>query len=662
MISQKSEIISQPIILIVEDDMMEQKIMSANISRYGYACETASSGKEGIEKARLRNPDVILIDLFLPDINGVDACKELRAAKETRHIPIISITGADDRKFRLDCLDAGANDFISKPVDFSELLIKLRNLVQLRQFEDIKVKHDILAQTVRAIETAKREWEQSMDCIRDAVLLADSDGLVLRCNKVLSTLTGKPYQGLLNRRWQDVLAEGGFSGIPGPVECLEFHHSTGRYFECAVYDVPSSDRSMAAVSIITLHDITDRKKAEDELKDGRLSLQRALDEISALIQEVAVKKNFSVRFENPSLKKCHEFMKCGKDACISFSDGDGNRRCWQKAGTFCKGAVQGQFAKKYETCTKCPFFQDAAHDPYSYLGEQFNNMMHILETQHMDLENAYNELKMVQSQVLQQEKMASIGQLAAGVAHEINNPMGFIISNLNTLKKYVEKITEYAAVQAAAVGKCSEACENPAIITEIAKKKKALKIDYITGDLDNLIRESLEGADRVKKIVQDLKNFSRVDESEFKTADINAGIESTINIVWNELKYKATLVREYGDIPLTICNPGQLNQVFMNLLMNAAQAIEKTGEIRVKTWQENDHISISIADTGSGIPEDKLKRIFEPFYTTKEIGKGTGLGLSIAYDIIKKHRGEITVDSVAGKGTTFTLSIPVVTK
>ncbi len=660
MMLQETEKLSQPKVLIIEDDMMQQKIMSANIASYGYACETASNGSEGIEKARLYDPDVIILDLFLPDTTGVSVCKKLRAGKDTRHIPIISITSSDDKRVRLDSLNAGANDFICKPVDFTELLIKIRNLVQMKGFEDMKVKHDILAKTIDAIETAKREWEQSMDCIRDAVLLADSNGLILRCNKVLSTLTGKTYGELLNCKWQNVIEGGGFTSLSGPAECVEFYHTTGRYFECSVYDVPSKDRFMSAASIITLHDITDRKKAEDELKEGRIGLQKALDEISALIQEVAVKKNFSVRFKNPNLKKCHEFMKCDKEGCICYADGGNDRRCWQKAGTFCKGEVQGQFAKKYETCTKCPFFEDAAQDPYSYLGEQFNNMMHILETQHTDLENAYNELKMVQSQVLQQEKMASIGQLAAGVAHEINNPMGFIISNLNTLKRYSERVSEYLTAQTATVERCSEKCGNADVLTEIAEKKKALKIDYITGDLNNLIKESLEGADRVKKIVQDLKNFSRVDESEFKTADINSGLESTINIVWNELKYKATLVKEYGDIPLTVCNPGQLNQVFMNLLVNAAHAIEKQGEIRVRTWFERGLINITISDSGTGISQENQRRIFEPFFTTKEVGKGTGLGLSIAYDIIKKHNGIIKVDSEVGKGTTFTISIPAV--
>jgi PAS domain S-box-containing protein len=660
MLLQKTEKLSQPKILIIEDDMMEQKIMSANISRYGYACETASSGKEGIEKAQLHDPDVIILDVFLPDISGVMACKQLRAKKETRHIPIISITSSDDKRLRLDSLNAGANDFINKPVDFPELLIKIKNLVQMKSYEDIKIKHDILANTVKAIETVKREWEQSMDCIRDAVILADSNGFILRCNKVLTTLTGETYQGLLNRKWRDVLTEGGFTCITGTVECIEFEHATGKYFECSAYDIANGDESFVATSIVTLHDITDRKKAEEELRNSRMQLQKALDKISSLIQEVAVKKNFSVRFENTNLKKCREFMKCDKDGCICFADIGNDRRCWQKAGTFCRGDVQGQFAKKYETCTKCPFFKDAARDPYSYLGEQFNNMMHILETQHTDLKNAYNELKMVQSQVLQQEKMASIGQLAAGVAHEINNPIGFIISNLNTLKRYIEKISEYMAGQSAAVQRCSEKCGNTDIRRELDGNRKALKIDYITGDLNNLINESLEGADRVKKIVQDLKNFSRVDESEFKTADINSGLESTINIVWNELKYKATLVKEYGNIPLTVCNPGQLNQVFMNLLVNAAHAIEKQGEIRVRTWLEGRLIKIAISDTGSGISEDNQRRIFEPFFTTKEIGKGTGLGLSIAYDIIKNHNGLIKVDSEVGKGTTFTISIPAV--
>lgn len=283
-----------------------------------------------------------------------------------------------------------------------------------------------------------------------------------------------------------------------------------------------------------------------------------------------------------------------------------------------------------------------------------------LEQKNIELEKAYAELKAAQSQILQQEKLASVGQLAAGIAHEINNPMGFIISNINTLRKYVARIWEFVNAQKAVIEDQALSSGNDACLKAIEEKRSSLKIDYIREDVESLITESLDGADRVKKIVQDLKSFSRLDEAEYKPADINAGIESTINIVWNELKYKANLIRDYGEIPQTRCNPGQLNQVFMNILLNAAHAIEAHGDIRVSTRHENGRINIIISDTGSGMSQEVQKRIFEPFFTTKDVGKGTGLGLSIAYDIIKKHNGDIEVESTIGKGSSFTIRIPAV--
>ncbi len=276
------------------------------------------------------------------------------------------------------------------------------------------------------------------------------------------------------------------------------------------------------------------------------------------------------------------------------------------------------------------------------------------------LEGAYSELKSAQSRMLQQDKMASIGQLAAGVAHEINNPMGFIISNLNSLKKYTDKVISFTNFQSEAIEKLLLNADVHQIADDLKEQKKTLKLDYILSDLDNLIQESLEGAERVRKIVQELKSFSRIDASDFKAEDINEGLESTIKMVWNELKYNAIVTKEYGEIPYTICNLGQLNQVFMNILVNAAQAMETQGEISIRTSSDNGNIYVTISDTGTGIAADKLNRIFEPFYTSKDVGKGTGLGLSIAYDIIKKHNGEIQVESEVGKGTTFTLVLPII--
>jgi len=279
-----------------------------------------------------------------------------------------------------------------------------------------------------------------------------------------------------------------------------------------------------------------------------------------------------------------------------------------------------------------------------------------LETMNMELITAYSELKSTQSKMLQSEKMASIGQLAAGVAHEINNPVGFVTSNLGTLRKYIDKIMEYHSF---VTGSLSEFGAT-GVLEKIEAERKRYKIDYIMEDMGELIEESLEGTARVKKIVRDLKSFSRVDEDEYKAADINECVESTLNIVWNELKYKVEVHKELGDIPMIRCYPQQINQVFMNLLVNAGQAIENHGEITIKTWCDDTMVRIRIADTGCGIPGDKISRIFEPFFTTKEVGKGTGLGLSIVYDIIKKHHGDIDVRSEEGKGTTFEVSIPAV--
>jgi PAS domain S-box-containing protein len=292
--------------------------------------------------------------------------------------------------------------------------------------------------------------------------------------------------------------------------------------------------------------------------------------------------------------------------------------------------------------------------------EKLRSVLAQLESKNGELEEAYADLKTSQQQVLQQEKMASIGVLAAGVAHEINNPMGFIISNLGSLKKYVERLLRFVTVQSEVLGELAgHDGTNAAALSRAAETRQSLKIDYVLEDAINLVQESLEGADRVKRIVQDLKNFSRVTGPEIEPVDINQVLESTINIVWNELKHKVHLKREYGDVPLVSGNQGQLSQVFMNMLVNAAQAIPDHGDITVRSHADGPRLYITISDTGCGIPEALIGKIFEPFYTSKEIGAGTGLGLSIAYDIVKKHKGDIEVESTIGEGTTFTVSLPV---
>ncbi len=265
-------------------------------------------------------------------------------------------------------------------------------------------------------------------------------------------------------------------------------------------------------------------------------------------------------------------------------------------------------------------------------------------------------------QLLQSEKMASVGQLAAGVAHEINNPTGFVSSNLKTLLNYIGDINKLYEQYRNLI---LDIEENEQIVPSISDKIKAIAeleagidIDFILDDIKDLIEESREGTERIKKIVQDLKDFAHPGDDKLKVVDINKGIKSTLNVVWSEIKYKAVVEEEFGNLPPVEGYPQQLNQVFMNLLVNAAQAIEEKGVIRIATRTVDDQAEIVISDTGKGIDPDHLPKLFDPFFTTKEIGKGTGLGLHVVYNIIQKHNGTIDVESKVNKGTTFRIRIP----
>lgn len=279
------------------------------------------------------------------------------------------------------------------------------------------------------------------------------------------------------------------------------------------------------------------------------------------------------------------------------------------------------------------------------------------ETREKD--RALRQLREAQGVLLQSEKMAALGQLATGVAHEINNPMGFVYSNLNSVREYFTAMGQvldlYAELDDLPFPPDSPAAR---VIAEVKAHKRKMDFGYVMRDGPDLIADSLDGAARVVAIVKNLKDFSRVDSREKEWANLNAGLESTLKIIWNELKYKAEIEKDYGDIGEVECYPQQLNQVFLNLLVNAAQAIEKFGKISIRTWKEEGGVAVEIQDTGCGIPPQNLGRIFDPFFTTKPAGKGTGLGLSVVYNIVRQHHGRIDVESEPGKGTRFVVHIP----
>lgn len=283
-----------------------------------------------------------------------------------------------------------------------------------------------------------------------------------------------------------------------------------------------------------------------------------------------------------------------------------------------------------------------------------------------ELEKTVEQLQHTQAQIIQTEKMASIGQLAAGVAHEINNPTAFVSSNLNTMSGYQADMAGLLEKYESAVNLISDPHIIPelpervtTVISQIRQMAEAIDLAFVRDDFVDLIEDSREGTERIKKIVSDLKDFANPGAQERVEMDINQGLDSTINIVWNEIKYTCELSKDYGELPPVLCFSQQINQVFMNLLINAAQAIEKDGLIHVKTRHVGEQVVVRVSDNGCGIPEHIQSKLFDPFFTTKEIGKGTGLGLTMSYNIIEKHNGKIEVESRVGEGTTFTIHLPI---
>jgi len=679
-------------VLVVDDTRLTMEFMADCLFRDGYDVLKAYSGEEALEIVYEALPDLILLDIILPGIDGYTVTEKLKNSEKTRIIPIVLVTALGALEDKVKGLEAGADDFLTKPVNQVELTARIRSLIKLKRLQEGLLENAL-----------KEEKEFTDNLIHNAtvpIFVLDANHKIIIWNKACEELTGFAADAMIgtSRQWEpfydrmrptlsDIIIDGNLELAahyyphysqslinPDGLQSEGWFPNLGgeeRYIFFDAAPINNSAGKLVAV-IETLRDMTLREKAEGELRRSRTEL---------LCQHEQLKNLFSL--VERAKTEWEGTMDCIGDILVLTDTGDRIKRCNKALQTFTGVAYEEILGRNWQellslndlhTPSPCVPGTELFHKPsgrwfvfnsYPFKDRSQNLITGSVITLHnttevkrftRELEKAYSELKLTQAKVIQQEKMASIGQLAAGVAHEINNPMGFISSNLNSLVKYMERLTAFIQAQSEAI----ESLPGGKLDQELQDKRKALKIDYVIDDAQELIRESMDGAERVRTIVQNLKSFSRVDDAESRLADINECITSTINIVWNELKYKASLVKELGVIPLTRCHPQQINQVFMNLLVNAAQAIEKQGEITVRTWHENGSIYAQVTDSGCGMPPDVLKQIFEPFFTTKEVGRGTGLGLSITYDIVKKHNGEITAASEPGKGTSFTVRLPVV--
>ena len=325
-----------------------------------------------------------------------------------------------------------------------------------------------------------------------------------------------------------------------------------------------------------------------------------------------------------------------------------------------KEITDGNFDVKIE---KSPFTEinDLIYS-YNEMGFQLNELYSSLELKVQErtiaLETANHKLQETQAMMVHSEKMRSLGELVAGIAHEINNPINFIHGNIMILQNYSRDLFELINLYETNSGAIPED-----IKTKIETFKNDIDLDFLKKDINDLIKSCIEGTQRTKNIVLDLKNFSRMEEMVLTQFDIPKEIDTTLNILNNKYKNRITVIKNYApDTPKIEAYGGQLNQVFMNILDNAQDAIKETGTLTINTYKDGENVRIEFIDTGSGIPEENLNKIFDPFFTTKTVGKGTGLGMSISYRVINDHKGRIEVESKLGKGTKFTITLPVVHK
>ncbi len=532
-----------PNILIVDDAPANALLLTRMLTARGYRARPVLSGKLALLAAHAELPDLILLDINMPEMDGYELCEQLKADGLLKEIPVFFMSARDEAMDKVKAFHVGGVDYVTKPFQLEEVYARVETHLKIRSLQRrLSRQNENLERMVVKIQDAREYAENIVETVREPLVVLNGDLKILTANSSfydtfqvtpVETL-GKFIYDLGNRQWdiprlrllfEEILPHDTlFNGYE--VE----HEFPGIGHKCILLNARQIFRNDigSAIILLAMEDITQEKKNREEL----------------LLKDQALMRS---------------------------------------------------------------------------------------------------------------EKMASVGQLAAGMAHEINTPLGIISCNLGVLAEYFDQIVQFDRIRQA-----TDSHELPPPTREaMAKSRESLEIETILADVADLIRESLNGAGRVAKIVKDLKNFSRVDEPEYESVTLGSCLDNALTVCLTDLKKVATIRKEYeSDLPV-LCHPGQLNQLFLKLLINAGQAITPPGEIILGCRHDEFFVYASVSDTGCGIPEEIRHRIFDPFYTTKDVGKGTGLGLSISYEIIKKHGGELLVESVVNVGTTFTVKIPL---
>jgi len=540
---------------------------------------------------------------------------------------------------------------------------------------------------IRELTLANQLLQRHVDTVPCIVVALDSEGCISMVNRAGCALLGQPESALLGQAWfERCLPQPSGKSLMFPLfrQLVAGDGQAGESLaEYPIIDGNGQPRLMAwhtglltdptgkiVGTLSSGEDITEHKLAEAAIAESRQLLLKIIDTVPARVFwkdtelrflgcNTAFARDGGMQHRDDVIGKDDYQMAWAAQADLYRADD----RAVMASGVARLGFEEQQTTASGETVwlrtSKVPLINDdnetfgvlgIYEDITEYRRIEDDNRVHLAEM------TALNTLLIeAQNQMLRSVKMASVGQLAAGVAREINIPFAFITSNLLALKEHLRDLLDVLA----AYQKAEPALAGHAdLLTAIGRAKSAANLEFLQQDVPNLITESLDGVNRARTIVETLKDFSRVDTAEWSLANLEKGLESTLNLLWNEIKHKASIKKEYGEVPEIECLAPQLNQVFLNLLANAVQAIDERGVITLRTGFDEQTVWVEVSDTGKGIAPENLDRVFEPFFTTKPFGKGTGLGLSLAQNIVQRHHGQLEARSKIGKGTVFRVTLP----
>jgi PAS domain S-box-containing protein len=667
-------------ILVIDDDGEFRSTVSMTLRRHGYDVCGASDGATGLATALAEQPDLVLSDVNMAGQNGFELLKELRACPETSAIPVILMTGDPQYAGARSSMDRGADDYLQKPFSAEILLASVRARLQRQEVIKLSVEAKVQKERISAEEKLLL-LTSALEAAANGIVITERDGTILWVNHAFTRLTGYSAEEAVGRNprllksgqhppefyedlWAAITAGDVWHG-----ELVNKRKDGRCYLEEMTITPVCGPNGEIRNFIAIKQDVSKRKQIEQVLARERDLLRALMDNLPDHIYFKDVNSCFirinQAHARHLGLQKPEDAI--GKSDADFFSSSEARQKLVDEQCLLATGKPILGLVEKVEIAGVTHWVSSTKVPIYGADGKSTGLVG--ISRDITAAKQAELERQAMETQLRQSQKLESIGQLAAGIAHEINTPTQYVGDNTRFVQDSFAEIYKVLKSHEKLLAAVKANTVTPELVSRSEEILAASDLDYLAIQIPTAIGETLEGVERVSKIVRAMKEFSHPGGKEKKTADLNKAIESTVTVARNEWKYVADLKLDLQpDLPFVPCFLGEFNQCVLNLIVNAAHAIGDVvkknpgtkGLITVQTRRDGDQVEVRVTDTGTGIPESVREKIFEPFFTTKDVGKGTGQGLAMAYgSIVKRHGGTVTFETEVGKGTTFIIRLPL---